>query len=242
MINPHSRRRFLQYGTFGLGNLGLGMMLQGAAPPSSEVPNPLAPKAPHFAPKAKRLIHIFLNGGMSHVDTFDPKPALNKYAGQAAPGASADGAQNGRGVPFSVCVPPVWAKRPRDQRNFPQDRRVRGRSLRGSLHVYRHPEPRALFSDDELRLYPAGAPQHGLVAYLRAGLRKSEPARVHRAVPQRPAHARRCELALGFSARHLSGHAHRYQPETRGRSGGEYLQRFADARRTNARNWTRCRR
>ncbi|MCA9164898.1 MAG: DUF1501 domain-containing protein, partial [Planctomycetales bacterium] len=47
--------------------------------------NPLAPKAPHFAPKAKRVIHLFMNGGPSHVDTFDPKPALDKYAGKDLP-------------------------------------------------------------------------------------------------------------------------------------------------------------
>lgn len=43
----------------------------------------LDPKAPHFAPKAKRIIFLFMNGGPSHVDTFDPKPALAKYAGQS---------------------------------------------------------------------------------------------------------------------------------------------------------------
>lgn len=42
-------------------------------------------KPPHFAARAKRVIHFFLNGGPSHVDTFDPKPALVKYAGQPAP-------------------------------------------------------------------------------------------------------------------------------------------------------------
>jgi hypothetical protein len=46
----------------------------------------LLPKQPHFAPKAKRVIHIFANGGPSHVDTFDPKPSLEKYAGQPLPG------------------------------------------------------------------------------------------------------------------------------------------------------------
>jgi hypothetical protein len=46
---------------------------------------PLAAKAPHFAPRAKRVIHFFLNGGPSQVDTFDPKPALAKYADQPAP-------------------------------------------------------------------------------------------------------------------------------------------------------------
>jgi hypothetical protein len=44
--------------------------------------NPLAPRSPHFAPRAKRVIFLFMNGGPSHVDTFDPKPDLEKYAGQ----------------------------------------------------------------------------------------------------------------------------------------------------------------
>src|SRR5439155_12718282 len=46
---------------------------------------PLAPKKPHFPGKAKRVIHLFANGGPSHVDTFDPKPALTKYAGKPLP-------------------------------------------------------------------------------------------------------------------------------------------------------------
>jgi hypothetical protein len=48
--------------------------------------NPLMPKTPHFAPKAKRVIHIFANGGPSHVDTFDNKPSITDYAGQTIPG------------------------------------------------------------------------------------------------------------------------------------------------------------
>src|SRR5687768_4589746 len=73
-----------------MGQLGLGgssaqgaTTVTGLAAPSST--NPLAPRAPHFAPKAKRVIHLFMNGGPSQVDTFDPKPALTKYAGQALP-------------------------------------------------------------------------------------------------------------------------------------------------------------
>ena len=62
-----------------MGALALGSVLgnaleAGAAEPSDL--NPLAPKRPHFAPKAKRVIHLFMNGGPSHVDTFDPKPRL----------------------------------------------------------------------------------------------------------------------------------------------------------------------
>jgi len=48
---------------------------------SSAATSPLAPRAPHFKAKAKRVIFLFMNGGPSHVDTFDPKPALLKYAG-----------------------------------------------------------------------------------------------------------------------------------------------------------------
>src|SRR5207302_6194024 len=47
--------------------------------------NPLAPKAPHFPPRAKRVIFLFMNGGPSHVDTFDPKPSLEKYEGKPLP-------------------------------------------------------------------------------------------------------------------------------------------------------------
>jgi hypothetical protein len=47
--------------------------------------NPLLPRTPHFAPKAKHVIHLFMNGGPSHVDTFDPKPMLTKYAGKELP-------------------------------------------------------------------------------------------------------------------------------------------------------------
>jgi hypothetical protein len=47
--------------------------------------NPMLPKGPHFAPKAKRVIHLFMNGGPSHVDTFDPKPELTKWHGKTLP-------------------------------------------------------------------------------------------------------------------------------------------------------------
>lgn len=84
-LAPLSRRELLARGGCGLGWLGLmGLLAQdGAAAP--RYANPLAPKAPHHAARAKALIHIFANGGPSHVDTFDPKPALDKYAGQPLP-------------------------------------------------------------------------------------------------------------------------------------------------------------
>ena len=62
-----------------MGALGLSSLLSGASL------NPLSPKAPHFRPRAKRIIHLFMNGGPSHVDTFDPKPMLQKHAGKMLP-------------------------------------------------------------------------------------------------------------------------------------------------------------
>jgi hypothetical protein len=81
---PFTRREFLRRAGMGMGALGFAQTL-GAAEANVGGMNPLAAHEPHFKPRAKRVIHLFLNGGPSHVDTFDPKPALQKYAGQALP-------------------------------------------------------------------------------------------------------------------------------------------------------------
>src|SRR5262245_59002089 len=47
--------------------------------------NPVAPRASHFPGRAKHVIHLFMNGGPSQVDTFDPKPALGRFAGKPLP-------------------------------------------------------------------------------------------------------------------------------------------------------------
>ena len=82
-----TRRDFLCRCGMGLGAVGFTSMLEGmaATPAAYAADNPLSPRAPHFAGKAKRVIHFFLNGGPSHVDTFDPKPMLAQYAGKALP-------------------------------------------------------------------------------------------------------------------------------------------------------------
>jgi hypothetical protein len=84
----------------GFGALGLiqvladsGMLVPGQAGRAARVTegevraisNPLAARPPHFPARAKRVIFLFMNGGPSHVDTFDPKPALVRYAGQSPP-------------------------------------------------------------------------------------------------------------------------------------------------------------
>ncbi|MDB4786880.1 MAG: DUF1501 domain-containing protein [Planctomycetaceae bacterium] len=78
-----SRRELLSQVGTGMGTLGLSALLSEEGNlAASQSQNPLAPKASHFAPKAKRIIHLFMNGGPSQVDTFDPKPLLAKYHGQ----------------------------------------------------------------------------------------------------------------------------------------------------------------
>jgi hypothetical protein len=95
-----NRRELLKSTGMGLGMLGLAGVLAdageltangtsasststGSAAPLAA--NPLAARPAHFAGRAKRVVHFFLNGGPSHVDTFDPKPLLAKYAGQPIP-------------------------------------------------------------------------------------------------------------------------------------------------------------
>ncbi|WP_337174434.1 DUF1501 domain-containing protein [Paludisphaera sp.] len=87
---PTSRREMLQRSAMGLGALGLVDLLGardalGGPAASGADAGDLSPRKPHFPARAKRVVHFFLNGGPSHVDTFDPKPALTKYDGRAIP-------------------------------------------------------------------------------------------------------------------------------------------------------------
>ncbi|MBQ18029.1 MAG: sulfatase [Planctomycetaceae bacterium] len=86
-----SRRDMLQRGGTGLGMLGLASVLQQsgelvAATPASRATSPQQPRAPHFHPRAQRVVHLFMNGGPSQVDTFDPKPELTRLHGKPLPG------------------------------------------------------------------------------------------------------------------------------------------------------------
>jgi len=85
----HSRREFLRKCGMGLGATAMAAMLQRelrAAPVAVDPLRPLAPRCPPLPAKAKHVIHIFANGGPSHVDTFDRKTTLDKYHGQKLPG------------------------------------------------------------------------------------------------------------------------------------------------------------
>jgi hypothetical protein len=88
-----TRRELLRRSGMGFAMLGLAAVARdderrSAAAGAESYRNPLDPRPAHFPAKAKRVIHLFMNGGPSHLDTFDPKPALEKYAGKALPMAN----------------------------------------------------------------------------------------------------------------------------------------------------------
>lgn len=93
MSRPLTRREYLMRATGGFTGLALADLLAADAMAAS----PLAEKRPHFVAKAKHCVFLFMNGGPSQVDTFDPKPALKKYNGMPYTGDAKVGS-NGRAV------------------------------------------------------------------------------------------------------------------------------------------------
>jgi hypothetical protein len=83
--NDVARRWFLQQCGIGLGAATLGQLLASSAGAAPIANNPLAAKQPHFAPKAKNVIYLFMAGGPSHLEMFDNKPELAKWDGKLPP-------------------------------------------------------------------------------------------------------------------------------------------------------------
>jgi hypothetical protein len=113
-----NRRAFLQMSGFSLGGIALTALLHEdgllAQPirPSIRPESPLAPRPPHFAAKAKRVLMIFCSGAVSHVDTFDYKPELVRRDGQPMPGAERLITFQGENGNLAA---PRWRFRPRGQ-------------------------------------------------------------------------------------------------------------------------------
>ncbi|MGE0607331.1 MAG: DUF1501 domain-containing protein, partial [Pirellulales bacterium] len=99
-----SRRDMLARCGLGMGAIGLGALLQEPLAAAGPL-NPLAPKPPHFPAKAKHVIHLFMNGGPSHIDTFDPKPMLAEFAGKEIPNRLPTERPTGAALPspFKFC-------------------------------------------------------------------------------------------------------------------------------------------
>jgi hypothetical protein len=84
-IRATTRREMLRASACGFGQIMLGAIAAGQLHAAGTSHSPLAPRAPHFSPRAKRVIFLFMWGGPSHVDLFDPKPKLNAESGKSAP-------------------------------------------------------------------------------------------------------------------------------------------------------------
>src|SRR4051794_27641847 len=87
-----TRRHFFRDCGVGVGSMALASLLAKDAPaapvahaPGSERRDPLAPRKPHFKPKAKAVIYLFMAGAPSQLELFEPKPELNKLNGQRVP-------------------------------------------------------------------------------------------------------------------------------------------------------------
>ena len=114
-----NRRDFLHSGAMGLGSVALASLLAeqgllGASPirPVIDPSRPYAPRPPHFTPKARRVLMVFCTGALSHLDTFDYKPALVKHHDKPMPGMDkliTFQGENGN------LVKPLWEFRPRGQ-------------------------------------------------------------------------------------------------------------------------------
>src|SRR5476651_334310 len=84
--HPLTRRSMLQRAGGGFGCLALAaLMAEKQTRAATSGTGALAPKLPHFPARAKRVIFLFMKGGPSHVDTFDPKPLLTRDDGKAYP-------------------------------------------------------------------------------------------------------------------------------------------------------------
>ena len=169
-----TRRELLERCGMGFGLIGLaGVMadngLTGRAgrasadvqPPRSL--GPMAPKSPHFAPKAKQVVHLFMNGGPSHVDTFDPKPVLTKYHGKTLPTPNL---RTERKTGAALRSPFTFRKYGESGIEVSELFARTAASMideivRHPLDVCRRAQSRAVAHVDELRRRPVASAQHG---------------------------------------------------------------------------------
>src|SRR5438874_2520123 len=84
-LRIQSRRKFFRECAGGIGTVALAQLLEREGRGATAGTNPLAPRPPHFPPTAKNVIFMFMEGGPSQIDLFDPKPELQKWHGKPLP-------------------------------------------------------------------------------------------------------------------------------------------------------------
>ena len=177
----NSRRKFLQTSGLGIGWLAALDLFQRTGV-CADTASPLAAKTPPLPATAKSVISLFMQGGPSQVDTYDPKPLLAKLHGQHPRTASARFPEREvsryRDPRFEAELQKVRSIRNRSLRSFPAHVAVRGRSRNHTFVLPRglHPFPGAV--PDQQRMAADRAPQSRFVDPVRARHRESEPARI----------------------------------------------------------------
>src|SRR3954447_24974730 len=103
-----TRRWFFQQCGVGLGTIALGQLFAQTGWATAANTNPLAPKQPHFKPRAKRVIYLFQAGGPSHLELFDNKPELTKWDTKLPPAELLKGYRSAFITPNSALLGPKF--------------------------------------------------------------------------------------------------------------------------------------
>ncbi len=234
----YCRRELLQRAAGGFASIALAGILAdrqaAGARAATTADDPLAPKRPHIPPRAQRVIFLYMTGGVSHVDTFDPKPRLisghgkidhrRQLAGEGRPVQALSQAP-------TVEVSPGRRVRHGDQRSFSARARRRRRTVRHPFHGVQSHESLRGDSGHPHRLVDVCPAEHRRVGQLRTGNGESESAVVRRTGTARA--VRRCtNLGLRFSARLPSGAASRSRPHSHSERATSRLLRSTPTPRT----------
>ena len=213
-----TRREFLWEtgaGFTGLGLTGLlaadGFFATRPRPPGRAFVNPMAPKPPHFAAKAKSVIFLFMYGGPSHVDTFDYKPKLYPLDGKTIPVKTFGRGGHKNAGPRRRPEVEVQAVRPVRQVGLATCSRTSARCVDDIAFVHSMYAESPIHGSAMLMMNSgrilSGNPEPRLVGDLRPGQREREPARLRRHARQdRRADQRRQELVERLHAGRVSGH------------------------------------
>jgi hypothetical protein len=203
-----TRRDFLHRCGMGMGALAFSSLLGqagffgGNAQAGVSDLNPLAPKAPPLPGKAKRVIHLFMNGGPSQVDTFDPKPALAKYDGQPLPGPNL---ATERKTGAALASPFAFKKYGQSGIEVSDLFAKTAESIDDMCVI------RSMYADvpnHEPSLMLMNCGELGVVGLVRAREREPKHAGFHQHVPARLPHPGDAKLAVGLFAGRLPGDLH----------------------------------
>ncbi len=176
-----SRREVLRRAGAGFGSMAMAALLADEAS-AATLGNPLSPRPPHFPGRARRVIFLFMPGGPSQVDTFDPKPRLTADHGKPSPEALPGRAEEAARLPLAV--PPAGRVGARGERALPARRVVHRPALRDPLDGGGRRQPSRRLPPDEHRRAGGHASQPGRLGDVRAGHREPGPARFRRDRPR----------------------------------------------------------